>query len=183
MPPQIPLPLVEAAQRGSTADLDALVEAVWPNACRLAFAILGDGASAEDTAQEACITMYRSITSLRSAAAFRVWFYRILVRAARGVQAKNDRREPHAQEAPYRVDDAASLDVWRALATLPKNLRDVVVLRYFEDLSSREIASVLHIPDGTVRFRLMIAVRRLRPLLSDTLESRAPSNEVRINAV
>jgi RNA polymerase sigma-70 factor, ECF subfamily len=183
MPSQIPTGLVEAAQRGSPADIDALVEAVWPDACRLAYAILGDRASAEDAAQEACITMYRSITSLRSAAAFRVWFYRILVRAASGVREKSRRQQPNAEDLSYRVDDAASIDVWRALAALPKHLRDVVVLRYFEDLSSREIASVLRIPDGTVRFRLMIAMRRLRPLLSDRPESPASPNEVRTNAI
>ena len=51
---------------------------------------------------------------------------------------------------PDPVDETALIDVWNALATLPDSLRSVVVLGYFEDLSSREIASVLRIPDGTV---------------------------------
>lgn len=180
MPTQIPTALVEAAQRGGSADIDALVKAIWLDACRLAYAIVGDRATAEDAAQEACITMYRTITMLHSPAAFRVWFYRILVRAASRVKAKGAPRETHCEETSYRVDDPASIDVWRALATLPVHLRDVVVLRYFEGLSSREIASVLRVPAGTVRFRLMIAMRRLRPLLDDASPL---SREVQTHAV
>lgn len=81
------------------------------------------------------------------------------------------------------ADETASVDVWQALS-LPKKLRDVVVLRYFEDLSSREIASVLGVPDGTVRFRLMIAKRRLRPLLDDSFQNvTQATSEVRTNAI
>lgn len=180
MAEQIPIDLVEAAKRGGSADIDALVRAVWPDACRLAFAIIANRAMAEDAAQDACITMYRTITSLRNPAAFRVWFYRILVRAAYRVRAKSISDESYIEEASYRVDEPASIDVWHALATLPKQLRDVVVLRYFEDLSSREIAAVLRVPDGTVRFRLMIAMRRLRPLLDDALPL---SHKVETNAI
>jgi RNA polymerase sigma-70 factor (ECF subfamily) len=74
--------------------------------------------------------------------------------------------------------------VWRALSALSHKLREVVVLRYFEDLSSPEIGSVLGIPEGTVRFRLMIARQRLRPLLDDYSERFSQSSgEARINAI
>ncbi len=67
---------------------------------------------------------------------------------------------------------------------LPQHLRDVIVLRYFEDLSSREIASILRINDGAVRFRLMVARRRLRPLLGDVFATSSDSTtEVTTNAI
>jgi len=76
------------------------------------------------------------------------------------------------------------LDVWNALDMLPQNLREVVVLYYYADLSSREIASVLDIPDGTVRFRLMVARRRLRdPLDEDSVASSITSGEVTTHAI
>ena len=59
----------------------------------------------------------------------------------------------------------------------------VVVLRYFEELSSREIASVLRIPDGTVRFRLMLAKRALRPLLDNAAIETQTSHEVTRHAL
>jgi len=98
------------------------------------------------------------------------WFYRIVVREASELKRRRARAEHATEPAPNIADQTASMDVWRALLALPQNLRDVIVLRYFEDLSSREIASVLRIPAGTVRFRLMIAKRRLHPLLSDSPE-------------
>lgn len=159
-------PLIEAAQRGAPREIERLMDAVWPNAYRLAYSILGDSAAAQDAAQDACITIYHNVKSLRSAAAFRVWTYRIIVRAATRMQ----RRELNPQEIiePAPAPDAIEiLDLWRALAEIPRQLRVVVVLRYFEDLNSREIADVLGIPDGTVRVRLATAMRRLRPLLSD----------------
>jgi RNA polymerase sigma factor (sigma-70 family) len=183
MPIPVPAELVAAAQHGDSIQVERLVQTIWPDAYRLANAILGDRQGAEDAAQEACIIVYRTIASLRSAAAFRVWFYRIVVREASELKRRRSRNEPAAPAEPERADHAAAIDIWRALATLPHDLREAVVLRYFEDLSSREIAAVLRVPAGTVRFRLMIARRRLRPLLSDGSELTTHAAEVRTNAI
>jgi RNA polymerase sigma-70 factor (ECF subfamily) len=175
---------VEAARMGDPHELSRLIEAVWPDAYRLAFAILGDHAFAQDAAQESCVILCRSIARLRGAEAFRVWFSRIVVREASRIKRRRSGATPFAAQLPETTDHAMAIDIWRALAALPQKLREVVVLRYFEDFSSREIASVLRIPDGTVRFRLAIARRRLRPLLGDGLELTAPASpRVRTHAV
>jgi RNA polymerase sigma-70 factor, ECF subfamily len=163
-----PPELIDSAIRGGPAEIDRLIEAIWPDAYRLAYGVLGERQSAEDVAQESCVVIYRTIASLRSAEAFRVWFYRIVVRRAAEFKKRRDRSEPIINDTSVEDDRANAIDIWRALTLLPPNLRNVVVLHYFEDLSSREIASILRIPDGTVRFRLMTAKRRLRPLLSDS---------------
>ncbi len=183
MPVPVPTELIESARDGGPAQIERLLEAIWPDAYRFAHAILGERQGAEDAAQEACIIVYRTIASLRSVAAFRMWFYRIVVREASAL----GRRRPASGRVPETVariaDQTAAIDVWSALSVLPENLRDVVILRYFEDLSSREIASVLRIPAGTVRFRLMVAKRRLRPLLGDRPEHMAHAvSEVRSGA-
>ena len=54
------------------------------------------------------------------------------------------------------------LDMERRLAALPDRLREVLVLRYHQQLSEREIAEVVGIPQGTVKSRLHTAVRTLR---------------------
>ena len=64
-------------------------------------------------------------------------------------------------------DNATALDVWRALAGLPPALRDVIVLFYFDDLKSDEIAVVLGVAHATVRTRLARARERLHGLLED----------------
>ncbi|MDQ2681559.1 MAG: RNA polymerase sigma factor [Candidatus Eremiobacteraeota bacterium] len=180
----IPIEVIEAAKDGGSAQIELLVETAWPDAYRLALAIVGERQRAEDAAQEACIILYRTISSLRTPAAFRSWFYRIVVREASEIKRRGIRTEPASQSIVPTADETASIDIWRALSALPHNLRTVVVLAYFEDLKSREIASILRIPDATVRFRLMIAKRRLRPLLGNAYEPAThPVNEVRTNAI
>ncbi|MDQ6942233.1 MAG: RNA polymerase sigma factor [Candidatus Eremiobacteraeota bacterium] len=180
----MPTELVEAARTGGRDEVELLLRTIWPDAYRLARAIVGEDQPAEDAAQEACIVVYRSIASLRSSAAFRTWFYRIVVREAAELKRRRSRTEPAPDAAVSAVDQTAPIDVWRALSALSQKLREVIVLRYFEDLTSPEIASVLSIPEGTVRFRLMIARQRLRPLLGDYSErfSHAPG-EARTNAI
>ena len=184
MPASVPPELVEAARTGGRDEIEPLLRTVWPDAYRLARSILGEDQPAEDAAQEACIIVYRTIASLRSSAAFRTWFYRIVVREAAALKRRRSRAEPAPEASVIANDQTAPIDVWRALSTLSHKLREVVVLRYFEDLSSPEIASVLGIPEGTVRFRLMIARQRLRPLLGDYDErfSRS-SGEARTHAI
>ena len=180
----VPTELVDAARTGGRDEIELLLRMVWPDAYRLARGVLGEDQPAEDAAQEACIVVYRTIASLRSSAAFRTWFYRIVVREAAEIKRRRARPESVAEAPAGSADQTAHIDVWRALSVLSQKLREVVVLRYFEDLSSPEIASVLGIPEGTVRFRLMIARQRLRPLLGEYSERFSPSSgEARINAI
>ncbi len=157
---------VEAARRGDRAAIDALVEAVWPGCYRVAFCVLGEAALAEDAAQEACIALYRGITSLRDPGAFNAWLYRIVVRESARARRRRARAEAVAEAAASSEPSGVDLDIQRALASLSPALREVTVLYYFEDLASREIAAILGVPDGTVRVRLMMARRKLRATLT-----------------
>ena len=68
----VPSELVVAARTGGRDEIELLLRTVWPDAYRLARAVLGEDQPAEDAAQEACIIVYRTIASLRSGAAFRI---------------------------------------------------------------------------------------------------------------
>jgi RNA polymerase sigma-70 factor (ECF subfamily) len=173
-----PTELIQAAQRGDPADVERLLETVWPDAYHLARAIVAQAQAAEDAAQDACVLMFRNIASLRNPDAFSTWFYRIVVREAlkhKGLQATD---APLDREPAYCEDRATAIDLWRALATLSEHLRTVIVLHYFENLTSREIGVVLRIPDATVRFRLMTARRRLQPLLQTTETAHTKGEEL-----
>ena len=162
MPGSVPTGLVEAARSGGRPEIERLLQTIWPDAYRLAFAVLGDRPSAEDAAQEACVIVYRAITSLRKPAAFRTWFYRLVVREASRLKRQRSRTESASESATHDSDHAASIDIWRALSTLPQHLREVVVLRYFEDLSQDEVAELLGVSPGTVKSTASLAVARLR---------------------
>jgi RNA polymerase sigma-70 factor (ECF subfamily) len=167
MHPQVPTELIDAARNGGSADVERLLEMVWPDAYRLARAIVTQTQSAEDVAQEACVTVFRSIASLRNSDAFRTWFYRIVVREALKQKRMQTSSTALSADAAYCEDRSALVDLYRALGVLSDRQRIVIVLHYFENLPSREIGRILHVPDATVRFRLMSARRRLYPLLAE----------------
>jgi RNA polymerase sigma-70 factor, ECF subfamily len=181
----IPQDVVARARLGAPEDLERLAELAWQDAYKLAYAILGERHAAEDAAQEACVAACRNLVSLRSVEAFRVWFARIVVREATRIKRRTSPQPANEENVPFQAthagEVATAVDVWRALDTLSPELRGVVVLRYFEDLTSREIGAVLGIPAPTVRFRLMAALRRLRPLL-DVTDRLTPAPEVRSHA-
>jgi RNA polymerase sigma-70 factor (ECF subfamily) len=160
--------LVDEARGGSVDALDRLLESVWSDAYRIAYSIVRDRATAEDAAQESCATIYRSIETLRTAGAFRVWFYRIVAREALR-QSRSSASQTASAAEQVTTDRESRIDVSRALDSLSPDLRAAVVLHYYADLTSKEIGAVLGVAAATVRFRLMLARRRLKPLLSELL--------------
>lgn len=161
-----PPDVIARAVNGSERDAQNLIAAIWPPCFRLALMITGDRGLAEDAAQEACVIVYRKIRGMRSAAAFDAWLYRIVLRESARVRRRRGRfAEPveHFTE----IDNGLPLDVWRALAALSGELREVTVLFYFRDLSCEEIAAALRVSSGAVRTRLSRARDRLRSLLLD----------------
>lgn len=165
-----PEPLVSAARTGSIDAVEALLRFAWPHAFRIAFSIVRDRNVAEDAAQEACAAAFSSIRSLRSSAAFSVWFYRIVVREA-FAQERRRKPGPSLSDVPESATPFTSaivrLDVLRALEKLPPRQRAAVGLYYYAQLSSVEIAEIFGIADSSVRFHLMQARRRLERSLAD----------------
>jgi RNA polymerase sigma-70 factor (ECF subfamily) len=169
-PQDVPIATIDAARRGNTAAADRLVAETWPHAYRIAYSLLRDRELAQDAAQEACAMVFAKIAGLRSADAFRVWLYRIILRVAARLERKQKLSRALGFARPVDDDIARSTlraDLHSALGKLTRRERAAVVLRYYADMNSREIASVLGIPDGSVRFHLAAARRRLEELLEE----------------
>lgn len=146
---------------------ERLIAAIWPQCFSLAATVIGHLDLAQDAAQEACVIVHQKIAALRNAAAFDAWVYRIVIRESARVRRRNGQQLLEPYKCGFEGPDTAGIDVWRALAELPPALREVVVLFYFDDLKSEEIAGVLGLPHATVRTRLARARDRLRALLGD----------------
>jgi RNA polymerase sigma factor (sigma-70 family) len=171
--------LVQAAMHGGTREADDLIRAVWPNAYRIALSVTRNRVLAEDAAQEACAVLFRFVGRLRSADAFNVWFYRIVVRQALGVDRRNAVVQVELQtRICSELDDAVMrIDVLNALATLTPQQRIAVMLHYYAEMNSREIAAVLGIHDSSVRFHIMKAKKSLEKLLNEKHDDRAAFGE------
>ena len=138
-------------------------------AYRLAGLLLADASEAEDATQDALVRAWRSSGSLRDASSFQAWFDRILVNVCRD-RLRRERRirfialdgvaEAGRTDPFKRVLDAD--EVVRGIAGLDVDLRAVVILRFWADLSVDDIALRLDWPVGTVKSRLHRALARLR---------------------
>ena len=144
------------------------LEAELSMAYRLAGYIMADSAEAQDAVQEASVRAWRAWRDLRERDRFHAWFSQILVNVCRTrLRQLSKRRTLDVDDMdleggdPFRSSLARDA-VGRALSALSNELRMVVVLRYWGDLSLAEIADRLRIPIGTVKSRHHAALKVLR---------------------
>lgn len=135
--------------------------------------ILGDLHAAKDAAQEAFVTAYEVLRSLRKPAAFGPWVLQIARRHALKMarrQARTvpltDASEPAWEQQDGRIDEQTQ-QVLSAVMKLPEKHRQVVLLRYFGPHSIAAIAEMTGQPVGTVKSQLSRASARLRERLKD----------------
>jgi RNA polymerase sigma factor (sigma-70 family) len=169
---------VGLAQAGDVDAYAWLVRRHSAAAVRLAAAVCGSAADAEDAAQEAFVKMFYALDRFRPGAPLRPWLMRIVANEARNQQRSGRRRSAlatrsagaAARPAPAAdelvIAEAEADAVLAALATLGQRDRLVVAYRYFAGLSEREMADALGCRQGTVKSRLARALGRLRPALA-----------------
>jgi RNA polymerase sigma-70 factor (ECF subfamily) len=148
-------------------------------AFRVAYGVLRQREDAEDVAQEAFARAYRSFRQLRERDRFRQWLVRMTWRLAIDRLRSNRRRlvresvEAGLQTRSEREtagDPAIASEraerLWKAIDALPEKLRLVIVLAGIQGHDIREVATLLDVPDGTVKSRLFLARKQLREQLS-----------------
>ncbi len=149
----------------------------------LAYGILGREEDARDAAQETFIAAFRHLANFRGEAKVSSWLHRIAVnqcitrqrrarvRGETSLEAEEEAAAGGARfAAPARTSSPARLTeageragaVRRAVGALPPELRAVVVLKEFEDMTFQEIADALDVPLSTVKSRLYTALKQLR---------------------
>lgn len=129
-----------------------------------AWSVLRDHHAAEDVAQEALVTAYRKLASLRRGEFFAAWVCRIARREAqRELRRRKRERQALADQPPRQPDrdEAGQQELMRAVVALPPRMRALVMMAYFEDRSAAEIAHLQDCPVGTVTKLLSRARRRL----------------------
>ncbi len=175
--------LVSAALAGDNDSFNQLVERYQNRAYGLCFRMLGDADAAADVAQDAFISAYRHLPSLRGE--FRPWLMRIVANACRDVLRSNKRHPsvsldtnprdedespalqiadttPNPEEHLMRAELHRTISV--ALLQIPLDQRTVVILSDIEGMSYDEIAVVTGANIGTVKSRLNRARARLREI-------------------
>jgi RNA polymerase sigma-70 factor (ECF subfamily) len=157
--------LLARARRGDADAFGQLLRGHDESHRRLAFRLLGERGSMDDALQEAYVSAFRSLPRFRGQSSFGTWLYRIVYNACLDeLRRARARREVSLEDvsgaAPESTDER--LDLAAALASLPLELRAVVLLVDAEGLSYEEAAEVIGIAPGTVGSRLNRARAELR---------------------
>jgi RNA polymerase sigma-70 factor (ECF subfamily) len=158
--------LVAAARRGDRDAFRTLVEPDLAAAIGTARILTRSEADASDAVQEALLSAWRGLGSLREPDAFRAWFRRHVVRAAmrassgRGRVVELDLTTFAPEGELDRAVERRTLG--RAFARLDARDRLLLTLHHFWDLPIAETAAHLGIPEGTVKSRVHYAMDRLR---------------------
>lgn len=162
-------------------DKAAYVELVKPYSERLlrkAKSMTSNEDDAEDVVQDALISGYKSISNFRADSGVYTWLYRIVINKSKDLLAKNKNRgEKPLSDSEYLVLDERmgyekklelndeSNYLIRKVNSLDEVYRQVIELRYFEEMSYSDIATVLNCNIGTVKSRLFKAKELLKHMI------------------
>ena len=176
--------LVAAVQGGDSSAFDELVRR-WERKIRGAvYRVVGSEEEARDVTQEAFLKAFRGLPGFKSEARFSSWLYQIALNLSRDKlrrrklrdHASLDQMEEDGHASPALVSRAPDAhaqfqrnDLARriaaAVAALPDDQREVIVLKEYQDLTFVEIAEVLELPVSTVKTRLYRGLTLLREQL------------------
>jgi RNA polymerase sigma-70 factor (ECF subfamily) len=171
--------LVAAFQAGDIAAFDVLVGR-WDRKIQgVIFRLVGSHEEARDVSQETFLKAYRALGTFKKEARFSSWLYQIAVNATRDRMRRRRRRNDLSLEdvdesaesalrdgSPSAFDLVESGDLSRlvaaAMADLPDEQREVLILKEYQGLTFPEIAETLAVPLSTVKTRLYRGLGQLR---------------------
>ncbi|NUS09957.1 MAG: RNA polymerase sigma factor [Streptomyces sp.] len=166
--------MVSAAQDGDLTALTAVVRQSQPHVRRFAGTLCASPQDAEDAAQEALIILYRRIGTLRATGALASWMFRIVrheclrqLRAlsARGTPAVPDEPPPAASAEEDALHRLEAERIAAAVGALPREQRQVLVLRDLQGLPGPAVARALGLTTPAMKSRLLRARAALRTSL------------------
>lgn len=170
--------LIKAAQDGDVTSLTTVVMESQPHVRRFAISLCASPQDAEDAAQEALITLYRKIGTLRASGALASWMFRIVrnecLRQLRLIVSRSDEAstepaappEPSAEEAVLRRLEVERIAT--AVTALPRDQRQVLIMRDIQGLPGKAVAESLGLSNAAMKSRLHRARTALRHSLTVT---------------
>ncbi len=156
--------------------LEELFNMFYESVYKSAFFITRDKMMAEDVTQDTFIQAYEKIEQLRNASRVEFWLIRIAMNKARDQLRKNKRQisvaETQEQACSLKnepdsklIDQEDEQIINNAIDHLKQEYQEVLYLKYYRDFTTKQIAEILLIPEGTVKTRL----RKARGLLKNAL--------------
>jgi RNA polymerase sigma-70 factor (ECF subfamily) len=166
--------LIELVKKGSREAYQEIVSRYMKKAYYIALSYVHNHQDALDISQESFIKAFRKIKSFSIQKPFFPWFYKLM----KNLCLDHLRRRSRVKEIPLegiqvlekeREDREMKEVLWRGIERLPFEQREIVILRYFQQLTYGEIAEMTEKPVGTVMSSLYYAKKRLKKTIGKYL--------------
>lgn len=150
-------------------DIEQTINKYSSTVYSIAMTRLKSRSDADDVFQEVFLTMCRKRPSFESEEHLKAWIIKTTLNYCKRITMSTWRRKTspleEVSDRSYQFYAKEENDVYNAVSDLPKKYRTIIVLYYFEDISVKEISSILHIREGTVRMQLTRARNILKTKL------------------
>ncbi len=157
---------------------DALVRHILDNQgkfYKIAYCYTCSRESALDVVQNAICKALENYMSIRNPKAVKTWFYKILLNEAFGYQRKSAREiayDPADLKEEVYTEPAfeAGMELFKEVCSLPEEMKSLVILHYYEQLTFKEISQVTGVNINTVKSRLYAALDKLKKRIEEEAE-------------
>ena len=175
-------PLVQRLVRGDRSVFDEIVEQQQRRIARLAYRLLGWSDEVEDVVQEVFLKVFKNLAHFRGQSSLETWLTTITVNTCRSWRRKRLMRWNLLRRCQQRTSEdlegskepKSESDTYatarKAVQKLPTRYREVIVLRYLEQLPTVQVASILGLKRNAVEVRLNRARAILKERLADWME-------------
>jgi RNA polymerase sigma-70 factor, ECF subfamily len=156
--------LVQQALDGKTESLAQLCTRYYPALIAVAHAILLDHHSSEDAAQETLAVAVRQLRRLKKPERVGAWLTAICRNVTKDMLSERLRQRSVKQEVSYVTQDAHDDQhalLARAIRQLPQRLREVLMLRYFNEMTYQQMSSALGLSEQAINGRLRRAKKKI----------------------
>lgn len=157
---------IKRMEQGDTSAVDELIESYYPEILRYCLWHAPNRYLAEDAAQETFLKAVRFFDRYTHKGKFKPFLYRIAANTCVDLWRKEREQDipldEMTVEPAYEDPELAAMELRQLVRGLPEELQEIVLLRFGQDLSLREISQVVGLPLRTVQSRLRSALKRLK---------------------
>ncbi len=171
--------IINKVKKGDTEAYGIIVKKYMKKAYFVALGFVGDTNDALDLSQTAFIKAYRSLPGFDQKKPFLPWFYRILRNLCFNFMKRKKSisiiplekvKEPYLALKKRNYQEERGEIVGKAISSLPYPEREVILLKYFQEYSYKEMAEIVSCPIGTIMSRLYYARKKLKENLEKYFE-------------
>ncbi|MGL4449837.1 MAG: sigma-70 family RNA polymerase sigma factor [Sarcina sp.] len=155
----------EKAVQGDKEAFVYLINENRLNLYKVSKGFLKEAMDIEDAISETIVKAYKNIKTLKNPEYFKTWIIRILINECKRIIKKNKKVVRIEEKEEGIEDDYEDVDLTKAIDSLEDDLKEVIILTYYKEMTGEEIGRCLNLNHNTVRTRIYRAKKKLYEML------------------